>query len=668
MLSALEKVNTIEDVEKLLAFSMDVVKLYPSLKSEEVARLVAKAFLESELEVAVEETELGLYLALTVSKEELSRRGLGRVTHTWRKEGSRGATPGITTAEVFSRRKKTEDQMSVGAEEPLPPGSGGGGGTAEGEGGEDTEEEEKPNKSLFDPPKTKPTKLQTKKMMALALEVGVKAVMQGHMYQFDGKVYLQSEGGPIGLELTGAVSRVVMLLWDRGLLQKLHKAAMGTSWDLYAYLRYVDDANVAAKEAPPGMRYIRGKFKIKPELVEEDNEVPGDLRTAYLVRSVGHTIFDFIRLEVDCPSLHPDTNRVPILDLEVGVENNKLTWRFYRKKMANFLVLMERSAMSDRQKRVSLTQEVVRILRNTERSLPEDVKNTLLSEFSLRMKMSGYSAKFRLEVITCGVACYEKQLAREEAGTCPLYRPKGYLEEERRRKRMLKKRSWYRPFTTVLFCPPSPGSKLALELRKVVEEETRGKDWKVKIIERAGVKLQYQLPGLKEPTDCGKDDCFTHTSGGKGNCRKEGVLYRGICLLCLEKGPSSELDREERVRMIVERKANIKSIYWGESSFGAYTRGQQHLTALRNPTKHKDNAFVRHREDFHRGEEGEVRYRFEPVRFYTRAMARLVGEGCYMLGPEADILMNSKLDHCKPAVGRVVISNTVHSGRRRNPG
>ena len=204
------------------------------------------------------------------------------------------------------------------------------------------------------------------------------------MYQFDGKVYLQSEGGPAGLELTGAVSRVLMLLWDRELLNKLKKAAAGTSWNLHAYLRYV-----ATEEAPLGMRYVKGKFKVKPELVQEDQEVLGDLRTVHLARSVDHTIFDFIKLEVDCPSLHPSTGRVPILDLEVGVENNKLTWRFYGKKMSNFLVLMERSAMSDRQKIVSLTQELVRILRNTKRNLPEYVRNTLLSEFSLRMKMSG---------------------------------------------------------------------------------------------------------------------------------------------------------------------------------------------------------------------------------------------------------------------------------------
>ena len=104
-----------------------------------------------------------------------------------------------------------------------------------------------------------------------------------------------------------------------------------------------------------------------------------------------------------------------------------LVLQFYRNKVTNFLMLMERSAISDRQMRVSLTQEVIRILRNTKEELLASAKNDLLSEFSLRMKLSGYSEKFRLEVMSCGVAGYEKP------GICPLYRHKGYIKEERRK-------------------------------------------------------------------------------------------------------------------------------------------------------------------------------------------------------------------------------------------
>ena len=61
--------------------------------------------------------------------------------------------------------------------------------------------------------------------------------------------------------------------------------------------------------------------------------------------------------------------------------------------------------MPGRAKRVSLVQEVARILRNTKQYLPAEVRKSFLSEFSLRMKLSGYSEQLRYEVISSGVAC-----------------------------------------------------------------------------------------------------------------------------------------------------------------------------------------------------------------------------------------------------------------------
>ena len=48
-----KKVNTIENVKELVVWSKDIEKLYPSLKAEEVSKLVGKAFLEYDLEVNV---------------------------------------------------------------------------------------------------------------------------------------------------------------------------------------------------------------------------------------------------------------------------------------------------------------------------------------------------------------------------------------------------------------------------------------------------------------------------------------------------------------------------------------------------------------------------------------------------------------------------------------
>ena len=54
-------------------------------------------------------------------------------------------------------------------------------------------------------------------MIGLQLEVGIRAVMQGHM--LDGKVHLQSEGSPIGLELSGALLPSIPTMQCFALLQ-----------------------------------------------------------------------------------------------------------------------------------------------------------------------------------------------------------------------------------------------------------------------------------------------------------------------------------------------------------------------------------------------------------------------------------------------------------------
>ena len=58
-------------------------------------------------------------------------------------------------------------------------------------------------------------------MLALAIEQGILAVMKGHTYRFDGKLFQHTDGGPIGLELSGALGRAFMLIWDRRFLDTL---------------------------------------------------------------------------------------------------------------------------------------------------------------------------------------------------------------------------------------------------------------------------------------------------------------------------------------------------------------------------------------------------------------------------------------------------------------
>ena len=138
------------------------------------------------------------------------------------------------------------------------------------------------------------------------------------------------------------------------------------------------------------------------------------------------------------------------------MREDKVVYQHFRMACSNFLATLASSAMADKQKQVCLTQEVVRACRNCSRSLMAEVRTRALTELSLRLKDSGYSAAFRLEVIMAGKTANERQVERDEAGACPLYRPKGYLEEERWKNKELEKMSWYCPYDTMLFCPLRP--------------------------------------------------------------------------------------------------------------------------------------------------------------------------------------------------------------------
>ena len=74
---------------------------------------------------------------------------------------------------------------------------------------------------------------------------------------------------------------------------------------------------------------------------------------------------------------------------------------------------------------------------------------------------------------------------------------------------------------------------------------------------------------------------------------------------------------------------------------------------------------MRHAEDCHKGEESVIKFKMGVVGCYPRAMDRQIGEGCFIQSPEVDLIMNGKLDHMQPVIGRMVVSTAVYSAQRR---
>ena len=73
---------------------------------------------------------------------------------------------------------------------------------------------------------------------------------------------------------------------------------------------YVDDGDWCMRALPPGSRFVgeRNRIEIIEEEIENDiwRYANDDLRTANVVKDVANSIFDFLKVIVDCPSLHED--------------------------------------------------------------------------------------------------------------------------------------------------------------------------------------------------------------------------------------------------------------------------------------------------------------------------------------------------------------------------
>ena len=78
--------------------------------------------------------------------------------------------------------------------------------------------------------------------------------------------------------------------------------------------------------------------------------------------NIANAVDKDIEVEVDFPANHAD-KFMPILDMKMAMDNNnKVMYKFYKKPMANKYTMMANSAVSDRVKRSTMTNEAMRRL------------------------------------------------------------------------------------------------------------------------------------------------------------------------------------------------------------------------------------------------------------------------------------------------------------------
>ena len=144
-------------------------------------------FVNSDLEIEVDERELGLYLAIIFQKErrkELELKHLDEVVPRRKHEAAKSVL--MSTEEITARSERTVSKCHPACKDP--------------------------------------TREEVKRMMGVALEEAVKMAMRNHVYIFNGEVRRQSEGGAIGNKLTGVMAKVYTSRWTKQLKCNLAQA------------------------------------------------------------------------------------------------------------------------------------------------------------------------------------------------------------------------------------------------------------------------------------------------------------------------------------------------------------------------------------------------------------------------------------------------------------
>ena len=404
----------------------DVTALYPSLDVEKSAKICEEEVINTIINYHNVDWEYAMtYLKITMSEKELEERGLSK--YAPERKGKRGQNIGVKA---------------------------------------------RPDLSKWNHPKGAPTRQEIKKMVGAMTKVAIETVMRNHVYAFNGVVFVQESGGPIGLECTCSIAKVVMGVWDRRIKKRLRKLGLS----IRGLGRYVDDVRIFMRGIREEYRYDKGKDAMVDQeggMVEApDSEVReaedkkrrggrgGEAGTPQEIEDIiRHTskqleeIFNneigFLNFEMES-QLDFESGSLPTLDTDLYTTGDgKIRYRYYEKPMATNVVLQRQSAMSDSMKRATLVEEVVRRMRNTSVETEVNHKIGILEGLVVKMERSGYSDEYMGNIMKEGLTKWEimkwrSNLERDHEDYRPLHLGRWFKTRERRKKKMMAKSTWYK--------------------------------------------------------------------------------------------------------------------------------------------------------------------------------------------------------------------------------
>ena len=205
---------------------------------------------------------------------------------------------------------------------------------------------------------------------------------------------------------------------------------------------------------------------------------------------------------------------------------------------------------------------------------------------------------------------------------------------------------------TVLFVPRTPGGDLARRLREAEMKISNLTGDRIKIVEKAGIKLESRLHKSNPWSGggCSRKGCLVCRQGeeGKsGDCRRRNILYRTTCLECKEKGKDT--------------------FYIGESARTSYERGKEHLNDFQKMSE--ESHMFNHQQEEHMDKENQVEFSMKVEKSHFTAFRRQVHEAVSIMRNQDKNLLNSKLEYNRCILPRLsVMMGQVESNKEKEEG
>ena len=436
--------------------------------------------------------------------------------------------------------------------------------------GKEVQGKEAGDEEKWDFPTAEYTDLEKKNMMAACLEIGVRAIYDLHTYQFGGKIFAQTDGGPIGLSITGACSKVVMGVWS----VKVNKILIENNIKIWLASGYIDDMRYLTSSIREGVRWCDKEQKmVEKEEWRIEDTAPGEnkeQRTSREILKVMNSIYKNVQFTREtCQDFK--NGRLPTLDFTLWIEQGegegaRMLYSFYEKELGSKYCIMEQGAMSEQMKRSTLSQEVIRRMVNTSEMVEQAERNKILEIFAEKMSRSGYSRRTVQDIMVAGLKGYETKLRKAKSEHRGIHRSSRDTQNKRIKNKLLGKTTWYKnkknkgegcpkqgraqekmrkggyrrggnkendaedtPISAVMFVPRTHNGELATRLRQAESEIQKVGKTKVKIVEETGNMSKSMIhkanPWAGEK--CERSDCMICNTGEKnGDCRRRNVCYQ----------------------------------------------------------------------------------------------------------------------------------------------